>query len=176
MFVRKRKNKSGSTSVVVVDKSNGKFKELTTIGTSDNPVEIQRLYRKGQEWINKKKSQPELDLFGERAATEQLLSNIQQILINGTELLLSKIFDDAGFNQLEDEVFKYLVLSRLSFPSSKRATVEYLKDYYDEDVDLSRIYRYLDQLYDNHNDAVQQISINHTKEILGGVSNRDCFL
>jgi hypothetical protein len=143
MFVRKRKNKSGSTSIVIVDKPNGKFKELTTIGTSNHPTEIENLYCKGKEWIKKRISHPEPDLFGERTATEQLLCNIQQILINGTELLPGKIFDDIGFNQLEDSVFKHLALSRLSFPSSKRATVEYLKDYYDEDVDLSRIYRYL---------------------------------
>ncbi|MFT4073810.1 MAG: IS1634 family transposase [Dysgonamonadaceae bacterium] len=121
-----------------------------------------------QEWINKKASLPELDLFGERTATEKFLSNIQQILINGTELLLSKIFDDIDFNQLDDNVFKHLVLFRLSFPSSKRAMVEYLKDYYDEDVDLSRIYRYLDKLNDSHKDMVQEINISHTRSILGG--------
>ena len=32
MFVRKKKNRSGTTSVVVVDKHGGKFKELCTIG------------------------------------------------------------------------------------------------------------------------------------------------
>jgi hypothetical protein len=32
MFVRKKKNKSGSFSIIIVDKSGGKYKELHTIG------------------------------------------------------------------------------------------------------------------------------------------------
>ena len=86
-----------------------------------------------------------------------------------TELLLGSIFDQVGFSAIPDPVFKHLVLSRLSFPSSKRATVEYLNDYYDTDVDLSQIYRYLDKLYNSHKEKVQQLSVSHTKELLGGV-------
>ena len=47
-------------------------------------------------------------------------------------------------------------------------TVEYLKTYYDEDVDLSKIYRYLDKLNDKHKDLVQDISVRHTMKVLGG--------
>ena len=43
MFVRKRRNKSGATSVVVVDKSSGRFKELTTIGVASTSEEIAEL-------------------------------------------------------------------------------------------------------------------------------------
>lgn len=169
MFIRKRKNKSGSTSIVIVDKSGGRFKELTTIGTSFEPAQIDQLYQKGKEWIKERMFSPELDLFGERAHTERLLENIEQLLLNGTELLLGNIFDRIGFNALNDSVFKHLVISRLSFPVSKRATVEYLKDYYDTDIELSNIYRYLDKLYDNRKETVRQISVSHTRQILGGV-------
>ena len=37
MFVRKKKNRSGTVSVVVADKSSGRFKELKTIGVSSDP-------------------------------------------------------------------------------------------------------------------------------------------
>ena len=40
MFVRKKKNRSGTTSVVVVDKRGGKFKELSTIGIGHNDEEL----------------------------------------------------------------------------------------------------------------------------------------
>ena len=46
--------------------------------------------------------------------------------------------------------------------------MEYLKNYYDEDVDLSKIYRYLDKLNDRHRQLVQDISVRHTMQILGG--------
>ena len=82
--------------------------------------------------------------------TERVVSNIDNILINGAELILNRVFDRIGFNKIEDGVFRKLVQSRLSFPASKAATVEYLKNYYDEDVDLSKIYRYLDKLNDRH--------------------------
>lgn len=40
MFVRKKKNRSGTTSVVVVDKHSGKFKELHTAGVSNTQKNI----------------------------------------------------------------------------------------------------------------------------------------
>jgi hypothetical protein len=58
--------------------------------------------------------------------------------------------------------------SRLSQPLSKSATVDYLQSYYEDDVNLSKIYRYLDLLYDSQKDLIQQISVEHTRKILGG--------
>lgn len=46
MFVRKRRNRSGSTSVVVIDKSSGKPKELVCIGVSSDEQEIEALFVK----------------------------------------------------------------------------------------------------------------------------------
>lgn len=40
MFVRRKKNRSGTTSVVVVDKHGGKFKELHTVGIGRSEDEI----------------------------------------------------------------------------------------------------------------------------------------
>ena len=51
---------------------------------------------------------------------------------------------------------------------SKLATVEYLKSYYDEDVDLNHIYRYMDKLYNTQMELAQQISVEHTRKIFGG--------
>nr|WP_280752526.1 MULTISPECIES: IS1634 family transposase [unclassified Parabacteroides] len=120
--------------------------------------------------------QPELDLYGEEreakseelATVETILSNIDNILINGTELILNRVFDRIGFNEIKDEILRKLVLSRLSYPASKAATVEYLKNHFDEDVDLSRIYRYLDKLGDKQHNQVQRISVEHTRTLLGG--------
>lgn len=51
---------------------------------------------------------------------------------------------------------------------SKSATVDYLLSHFDEDVRLHKIYRYLDKLYDTQQEQIQQISVEHTKKILGG--------
>ena len=178
MFVRKKKNRSGSTSVIVVEKTSNKYKEHITIGISSDENEIERLVEQGKEWIRKYQSRhsPELDLYGEETEAKRkevenahaFLSNIENILVNGDQLILDRIFDKVGFNQIEDDVFRKLVQSRLSCPSSKAATVEYLKNHFDEDVDLSKIYRYLDRLNHTQQDKVQDISVHHTRRLLGG--------
>lgn len=43
-----------------------------------------------------------------------------------------------------------------------------LKSYYDEDVDLNHIYRYMDKLYNTQMELAQQISVEHTRKIFGG--------
>jgi len=178
MHVRLKKNRSGSISVIVVDKSRGRYKELHTIGIAKEASEIESLRQRGQDWIRRRELEmhPEFDLYGEarRACeseiemTERVVANIDNILVNGADLILSRVFDRIGFNRIEDDVFRKLVQSRLSFPASKAATVEYLKNYYDEDLDLSKIYRYLDKLDDRHKPLVQDISVRHTMEVLGG--------
>lgn len=56
-------------------------------------------------------------------------------------------------------------MARLSYPSSKKATVEYLKSYFDEDLQLHKIYRYLDKLNDTKQSDIQRISVLHTMEV-----------
>ena len=51
MFIRKKKNRSGTTSIVVVDKSNGVFREIKTIGVSKDNSELESLYLQGKKWI-----------------------------------------------------------------------------------------------------------------------------
>jgi transposase len=42
-----------------------------------------------------------------------------------------------------------------------------LKRYFDEDVELHTIYRYMDKLHSTQQEQVQKISIEHTRRILG---------
>lgn len=178
MFIRRKRHRSGRTGIIVVEKLHGKMKELHTVGIANNEDEVKELVTQGREWIEREneRRQPQLDLFGEEKAkqeaekinAEQMLSCITNISINGADLILDRVFDNVGFNKIEDDVFRKLVKSRLSYPASKAATVEYLKNHFDEDVSLSKIYRYLDKLSDSQHEIVQDISVMHTKEILGG--------
>ena len=178
MYVRTKKNKSGTTSVVVVDKSQGRYKEIKTIGIAKSESEVEALTGRARQWIAERQEQqyPTLDFEGrseeakrrEREEIERVVSSIENILLNGCELVLDRVFDLVGFNAIEDKVFRQLVRSRLSYPASKAATVEYLKNHFDEDVDLSKIYRYLDKLNDRYKDTVQDISVRHTMDLHGG--------
>lgn len=49
---------------------------------------------------------------------------------------------------------------------SKVATVDYLKSYFDEDVQLHNIYRYMDRLYNTQQEKIQKISVSHTSDVL----------
>ena len=51
---------------------------------------------------------------------------------------------------------------------SKLATTAYLKSYYDEDVDLNNIDRYMDKLYNTQMELAMNISVEQTRKILGG--------
>ena len=69
---------------------------------------------------------------------------------------------------IDDEISRHLVIARLSQPMSKLATVDYLKAYFDADVHLYKVYRYLDKLYKSQQELIQQISVDHTKKVLQG--------
>jgi len=178
MYVRLKANRSGSTTVVVVEKKAGKQVYVKSIGTSSNPQEITRFTEQGVHYIEEenKKKYPELDFEGaiERAAeeklkaTEEVLSRIENVYHDAPKRILDRVFDAVGFHTVSDDTFRSLVEAHLSFPSSKRATVEYLKSCFAEDYDLHKIYRYLDSLNDTKREEIQAVSVRHTMSVYGG--------
>ena len=171
MFVRKKKNRSGTVSVVVTDKSGGKYRELKTVGVSSDAEEIARLEVKARQWIDEYSGQLTLD-FDESARALQearnTIARIERTLQNTPQTILGHIYDSIGFGAIGDSILRHLVIARVCQPQSKVATVEYLKSYFDEDVRLRSIYRYMDKLYNTQREKVQQISAGHTMRILGG--------
>jgi len=103
---------------------------------SSDDTEIASLVQQGGEWIDLElhHRRPRLDLYGEDrkscenelTITESILSNISNILINGSDLILDRVFDKVGFNRIDDVIFRQLVKARLAYPASKAATVEYV--------------------------------------------------
>jgi len=172
MYIRKRKNPSGSISVAAVVKRHGKSREVKIFGTADTDEEVSKLYADAQHWLQTNGNQLPIDFDDERGRereeTQRVVGNMDAVLLNGTQLLLGQVYDRIGFSLIPDEILRHLVIARVSQPRSKLATVAYLKSYYDEDVDLNHIYRYMDKLYNTQKDLVQQISVEHTRKILGG--------
>ena len=172
MFVRKKINRSGTISVVVVSKSHGKFTEVKKFGVAKSEAEADKLFQEAQLWLRTHDGQQELDFDDRRGKeleeTARVVENMDSVLINGTQLLLNQVYDSIGFNRIPDEILRHLVIARVSQPKSKLATVDYLKSYYDEDVDLNNIYRYMDKLYNTQMEQAQQISVEHTQKIFGG--------
>ena len=168
MFVRKKRNKSGVISIQVIDKSSGKYKLIKTIGSSDNEEEVNRLHEQGLEYVKHYQGQQSID-FSVNDFKNTVKQSIKNIAIDGINLLLGKIYTDIGFDQVKNELLRPLVLIRLSHPASKLKTSKHLKRYFSIDIKEDRIYRFLDTLYKDHKEELQEISFNHTKKVLEGV-------
>ena len=167
MFVRKKKNPSGKISVQVIDKSSGKYKVVKTIGSSNDRLEVEKLNQKGEEWIKTHLGILEFP-FDEKSQAEKFFNSIEAITISGTTLLLEKIYHSIGFDKIGNEILKLLVFSRLVFPRSKLKTTELLEEYYNEEVNVYKIYRQLDKIYAKEKSLIEEISYRHTLEVLGG--------
>lgn len=171
MFVRKKKNKSGVISIQIIDKSNGKYRLLQTIGSSADPKQVEHLFNEGKEWIKKQTCTQELDFTDYNHHTSLVLQGIEHISVYGPELLLGKIFDEIGFNQIKEDLFRQLVVARLCFAVSKLKTTDYLSKYQFLDIDVQSVYRYLDKLHKYQKELIQQISYEHTLKVLNGKIN-----
>lgn len=168
MFVRRKKNRSGSTSVVIADKSSGTFTELKVIGIGTTEEEIRLLVREGQEWISHYGGQQTITFPDEAedrlkneedAMTEHIVSNIIRTSLKSPQAIINKVYDRIGFNGVQDEELRHLVVTRICSPMSKKATVDYLRRHFREDVSLQKICRYLDKLYNTQQEIVQEISV-----------------
>jgi transposase len=168
MFVRKKPNKSGKISIQVIEKSRGKYRVLKTIGSSADPGEVKNLVSLGEEWVQSKRGLLEIPFNDEKQTADLVLESIEGITVAGTELLLDRIFNEIGFNAIKDDLFKWLVYSRICFPASKLKTCDYLLTYHGLEFGVHDLYRYMDKLYNNYKETVQLISFGHTKKVLGG--------
>jgi len=168
MFVRKKINKSGSISVQVISKIKGKSKLIKTIGNSKDDNVINELIIKAKKFIDSYGGQQELDFTDNISSIKSIFNKITKHTEIGTELLLGQIYDEIGFNQIDDAIFKYLVFARLVYPVSKLKTSDYLTKYKGINIPVQQIYRYLDKLYKEQKELIQQISYHHTLKILGG--------
>ncbi len=169
MFVRKKKNKSGIVSVQIIDKSTGKYTVVQTVGSSSVVHEIDYLFKKGQKEILRIQEQYSLNFDQEKeiAFVDTFMESIASISLIGPELLLGRIFDEIGFNEIKESLFKDLVITRLVYPVSKLKTTDYLFKYKGEQVSVYSIYRFLDRLNNELIEKVKKISLKHTKSILG---------
>ena len=168
MFVRKKKNKSGSISVQIITKSKGKYKVVKSLGSSIDPTVIFGLELKAKQEIQRMESNPSLFVFEKDTLIESFLSEVQnaQIRTIGPELVFGKVFDFIGFNTISEPLFRHLVIARLAFPLSKLKTIEYLYRFQGVCLDLDTVYRFLDKLNEQLKEKVEQIAFTHTKSVL----------
>jgi len=168
MYVRRKKNKSGSISIHVIDKSLGKYKVLHSVGCSEDLATVKVMESEAKKWIQEKLGQLEMNFESTHSLTKEVLCNIEHISVCGTEELLGKIFDEIGFNAIPDVLFRHLVLFRIIHPASKLKTARYLSRHYSYFQDVRQVYYYMDKLHAKQQQTIQNISYQHTLQLLGG--------
>jgi len=175
MFIRRKLNKSGSISIQIIKKENRRNILVKTIGCSKDPKEIARLQLRGEEFINKPIAN-QCRLFRledkESMVIKNFLSNLSNSNIHtvGPELIFGKLFDKIGFNQISDELFRHLVITRLAYPTSKLKTVDYLYRYKGIKINITKLYRFLDKLHSKYKEQAEQIAFEYTKKKLKNIS------
>lgn len=159
MFVRKKKNTSGSVSVQIISKESGRYKVRETIGCSSDENEIEKLVLKAEDRI--KELSPNLfDVAEQQEKKHKFLSlRNDQIVPVGDQLFFGEIYDYICDNDIfknikdirnktqKNELLKSLVISRLLYPGSKLYLIDYLNYFKKQDIEIDTIYRFLDNLY-----------------------------
>lgn len=173
MFVRKLKNRSGSLSVQVIQKINGRYKVVKTIGSATTWQEIERLENIARQEIERLRgNQNKLFGYENDAIIEEAFAvlNNANIRTLGPEIIFGRIYDFIGFNAIDNEFFRHLVIARLAFPLSKLKTIDYLYRYQGKSFDIDAVYRFLDKLNDKLKPQVEQIAFARTLSILNNIS------
>lgn len=100
MFVEKKLNKSGSTSVRIMQKVHGRRKCVKVIGCSSDIEEIGLLIKRGNRWIeDHRNGMPLFELEDEAVAYDKVLANLRQsqLRLVGPELVYGTLFDRIGY-------------------------------------------------------------------------------
>ena len=168
MFIRSKSNASGSKSVQVIQKINGKYKVVKTLGSATTQQEIDKLVNQAKQEIERLSGDQKLFGFENDALIEQAYSSLTNASIRtlGPELVFGKIYVNIGFNAINESLFRHLVVARLAFPLSKLKTIDYLIRYQGLYLDIDAVYRFLDKLNDKLKPQVEQIAFTHTRKIL----------
>ena len=106
MFIRKKANKSGSISIQIISKSNGKYKVVKTIGSGKSEQELEKLYFLGKQELERLSIQPKLFVSESGAIVEKVFSSLQNAIVKtvGPEIVFGKIYDHIGFGSIYEEL------------------------------------------------------------------------
>ncbi len=171
MFVRKKKNKSGSVSIQIISKARGKYELIKTVGCAQTMREEELLAQLANIELQRLKGLQSLFVEPEDLVIENFVNGIvnNDLRVIGPEIIFGNIYEKMGF-PLDGcpNYFKSLVLSRLVYPGSKLKTVDYFRRHMHIDVSVYSIYRYLDELSNSIQPQVEQICFGHTKKVLRG--------
>ena len=107
MFIRQKKNRSGSVSVQIISKHGGRYKVEKTIGSGTTQDRIIVLLHQARYELEKMEQRVSLFVSDRDTAIEGYLQTLENIQIRtiGPELIFGKIYDAIGFNAIGGDLF-----------------------------------------------------------------------
>ena len=173
MFIRKKRNASGSISVQIIEKVNRRNRLIRTVGSSKDANKIEQLYAQAYRLMSELANQKTFDFHdGHSDIIDSFANSISNndISVIGPELIFGKLFDDIGFNAISDPLLRDLIITRIVYQGSKLKIVDYLRLYQHTDINVDRIYRFLDRVDEQYKEPIERIAFEHTKKVLGSIA------
>lgn len=172
MFIRRKKNNSGSVSIQIIQKVGRKNKVVKSLGVGKTERELELLENIARFEIANLKKQGSLFYEPDDVLIDSFVSTLynEDITLQGPDLVFGSLYQDVGYDSIfsESNYLKALVVSRIVMPGSKLRTVDYLKRHSKIDVGVHAIYKFLDKLTDNVIDDIQDITFKYTNHVLEG--------
>lgn len=197
MFIRTKKTpRSKSISIQLVEsfRENGKIKQrvISHVGTSDQQEKIEELIKLAEtlktdihharltKQTNPVSAQHRL---GTLSAIDNKLTlhaadlEEENRFILGIHDIYGHIYDYLGFSNpfshparrvYAAKILKEIVLARIAFPKSKRASVEFLSHKFGVDLNLDHVYQMMDKVDERFIENIQQAALAMTLKLTGG--------
>jgi len=155
-FIRKVKTASGATAVQIAYKQKGRIVKVIHIGSAHTKDELKILLAIARTRLHI----DQLELFPEVEPT--LRMGIKQSFSALLWSTLQEQYIRLGFDQLNDDIFEALCLSRIIEPTSKLDSIRVMSDMGIEPVDRNKLYRCLAKAADsNYRKIISQACFEH---------------
>jgi len=165
---RKVKTKSGSIAIQVgFYQKDRKFKLIKHLGSSSKPEKINELIAIAQEYIQS--HSPQLKLNFNSQSDEVMFTRGIQMQSKSLELAykyFNSVYDQLGFNKLENDLLKNFVFIRILEPASKIKSIELLKKYFGIGYKKTTVFRKLLSVVPLK-DSIIGIAINYARKHFG---------
>jgi transposase len=171
MYVRTRKNKSGSTSVFVVvskrikDKKHPRAVVVKSFGSSKDSQKINFLRKEADKFAKEKKYTPFLRINNEADIQSSQVKTIGFKDFYGK--LFGRYFADMKLEKVDYQVLQEIALMRIAQPASKLKTAEIASDFNFADLTINKIYKFMDSLTKENIDRIKRHVFYNSKKLLG---------
>lgn len=170
MFILKKKNKSGSTSVHILQKVNGKNRIIRTMGFSFAEDDIERMEQQAREMLPRLFDQ--MTIFDEPSPVYEEREFSGK---TGPEIIFGKIFDHLGFGEIPNQLFKDLAICGITHPGSKLRLSEYLHENNRPEIPAENVLHFLDKLQSQYKHDLEESCFQHYRTLLKGKTGHETY-